>query len=969
MTVSPPVDERRFVSLMSVDIVGSTRLVAGLDPDDAQALLDSVFENIQAAVERRAGSIISFTGDGALIVFGWPEPNERHADSACEAAWDIQSTAGARQTIAGSVELRVGIASGRVAVRRIELGFVSRHDVIGEAVHRAAALQKHAPPGGILLCESTRGLSRLELAVESRKFDLGLRTGLVRCFLMLDKPRASPGALLEARHRYPVIGREMELERLKRLLDNASNAPAALACVAEPGLGKSRLAAAAAQMGVERDMGIVIHESRELERITPFAGARALVLAALGMEPGDVDPDRIAQAFDRAVGTKADRAATLAVFETADATATGQRSEPASQTRVARALAEMLCKGAIGGPSLVILEDLHNLDPESRQVLSFVVRASSAHAVALFITGRPEAVEAVRNLTPDIIEMGALTDDAIARLADHVEQNAQLGDAARREVVRRSAGNPFVLTQLVENQTFAPDRPGATVMPGSVESLIHARLDRLHPAARSLAQSLSLLGESIEADIALAAGGEDAEPGSEAMAELQKLAFLHISSVGTIRFRHALIAGACASSISRARRREIHNAAVEALLLRQADLPNLYPRLAHHAVEGGRDEQAIEFFWRAARRARSLTASQSLMDMIPQALACCDRLGQGGEARFVDLVLLAFETFHLRGEIDRIEAFLPRAAEAAEREGRRDKVCIARCHQGIAAWYHGRFVEGERIMRPALEEAKMLGHLPLRFAAQFILAQQLHNQARIDEALGLIGELCELMSGELELARLGAMGLPASIAHCHAGYYSLETGQYEAAQAHLATGLSIAERGADPYSESLACIALGRCLLLTGRNGEALDVLLRGEALIEQQGYDPALLNVSGLLATALTRLGRAEEAIVQAEARLDQGLLSRTGSYERHYFHCGYGEALVRAGRVEEGLAAIDAALEIARSTSNNCILVQSLALKAAMLARLSRDATIAAELAGEVKTIEARYGLHAPAHHLMMA
>jgi len=961
MPVSPPLNERRIVTVLSVDIVGSTRLVAGLDPDDAQILLDSVFVRIQQAVGARAGSIVAFSGDGAVVVFGWPESSEHHADNACLAAWDIQAVASAIGAAHPSIQLRVGLASGLVLVRKIEVGFVSRFDVIGDTVHRAAALQKCAPVGGTLVCESTRGLSTLLLSVEPKDLDLGLRTGPVRGFALKEAPRESPSALLEVRHKYPVVGRERELDLLRGLVRHDGEMPGALSCIAEPGLGKSRLAAAASQFAAERDRAVIIHEIRELERTTPFSGARALVLAALGAEPVS-SKDTVAHAFDRAGGLREDRSATLAVFDSSLAAQERQRHEPASQTRIARALAQILARASLACPSLIILEDLHNLDPESRQVLSFLMREATNHPLALFLTGRPEARDLAEAVAPNLLLLEPLADEAIGQLLGLADDKTQLTGGAKGEIIKRAAGNPFLLTQFIEEPGFFSQERDNSSLPRSVESLVHARLDRLGPAARRLAQSLSLLGESVEADVALAAAGPDANPGSAAMAELEKLAFLHLPAAGTIRFRHALIAAACASSVGRVRRREVHGAAVDALSAREADLPNLYPRLAYHAVEGGRDDRAIDFYWLAARRARSLTASQSLMAMFPQALACCERLGGQGEARFVDLVLLAFETFHVQGEIDRIEPHLERAAEFAERQGRRDKVCVARCHQGIAAWYHGRFADGERIMVSAFEEAKALDHLPLRFAAQFILAQQLHNQARIDEAFVLIRELCDILVGDLELARLGAMGLPASIAHSHAGYYILEQGRCGEAETYLHKGLSIAQRGSDPYSESLARIGLGRCLLLMGRNAEAFECLLSGEALIERQGFDPALLNIAGLLATTLSRLGRPQEAVARAEARLAQGLLDRTGSYERHYFWCGYGEALVVSGRHEEGLSRIDAAIAIGRSTSNPCILIQSLSLKAIMLDTLARDAEVARLLTSEIRQLEQRHGLLAP-------
>lgn len=954
----PPLNERRVVTVMSVDVVGSTRLVAGLDPDDTQALLDAFLARIQSAVEGRGGVIVSFTGDGALVVFGWPEASEQHADNACRAAWEIQAPGRAAETRTNGVEVRVGVASGLVVVRKIEVGLVSRYDVIGDAAHRAAALQKRAEPGQALVCDSTHGLSRLRQFAGSVELDLGLRTGPVRAFSLRGAEGESPGARLASRHPFPVLGRDGELGRLRDFLRDTARPTAVLGCIGEPGLGKSRLAAAVSALGAEGGRHVVIHESRDIDGTSPFAAARAILLAALASGPSD-GARVVADAFAMAEGAPDDLAAVLAIFEDAGGAKGPDVVEAASYARIARALARTFARGAIRQATLLIVEDVHNLDPETRQVLSYIAYEEPRAPLALFVTGRPEARDAVAAISQDIIELGPLNDQSLTRLIN-LTQATTLPQAAISHIVARAAGNPFVLTQLLEQPDLLEQN--AVVLPRSVESLIHARLDRLGPDARRLVQALSLLGESVEEDLAVAIAGKNASSRSEAMAELERLAFIHPPTESGIRFRHALIAAACASSVMRERGRQVHAAAMDALSDRQRDSPDVYPRLAHHAEQAGRDERAIDYHWEAARRARSLGASQSLMATFDRALACCERLGAAGEERFVDLVLLVFETFHLLGEIDRIEPYLTRAADFARAQGRSDKLCIAQCHLGIAAWYRGSFAEGERIMRPALEQAKALGRLPLRFAAQFILAQQLHNQARIDEAIALVGELCDMLNGDLVFARLGAMGLPASIANSHAGYYALEAGRYEEAERWLLRGLAIAEKGADAYSESLARIALGRCFLLMERNAEALECLQRGLAIIQKHGYDPALLNVTGLLAAALSRTGSASEAIILAKARLADGLLGRTGSYERHYFWCGLGEALVSDGQAEEGLSRIEEAIAIGRATQNPCILVQSLSLKAAALRRFSGDRSEAQLAAAEARELERRFHLVAP-------
>jgi class 3 adenylate cyclase len=147
--------ERGIVSVLAVDTVDSTGHIAGMDPDDAQELLDRIFRHLSTAIERASGLIVSYAGDGGVAVFGWPDSQEDHADRACDAAWQIQGASAEVLPLSNldgrPVEFRVGIHSGLVGLRRMTIGNETRLDTVGGTVHLAAALQKNAPAGGIVV--------------------------------------------------------------------------------------------------------------------------------------------------------------------------------------------------------------------------------------------------------------------------------------------------------------------------------------------------------------------------------------------------------------------------------------------------------------------------------------------------------------------------------------------------------------------------------------------------------------------------------------------------------------------------------------------------------------------------------------------------------------------------------------------------------------------------------------------------
>src|SRR6266849_8412350 len=144
--------ERNIITVLAVDMVGSTRHIGACDPDDAQAFLDHWLDHIRSAVDRVGGRIVHYAGDGGIAIFGWPSAFEDHADRACIAAWDIQKGPSESTGPGGDpVSFRVGVHSGIVGVRKGGRNSISRFDVAGATVHVAAKLQQEASPGEVLV--------------------------------------------------------------------------------------------------------------------------------------------------------------------------------------------------------------------------------------------------------------------------------------------------------------------------------------------------------------------------------------------------------------------------------------------------------------------------------------------------------------------------------------------------------------------------------------------------------------------------------------------------------------------------------------------------------------------------------------------------------------------------------------------------------------------------------------------------
>jgi class 3 adenylate cyclase/tetratricopeptide (TPR) repeat protein len=953
---APILADRRLLSILSVDMVGSSRHVESLDLDDTQILLDAALSHIQMAVQQASGTVISFNGDGALAIFGWPDANEAHAERACEAAWNIQHKRDQSAGLSPAVQFRVGVNSGLITIRHIDLGATARLDAIGAPTHVAAGLQQAAGPGSIFISDTTAELCRGRLMLEpvAAAHAAGKLPG--KAFRLCAAPSLRSPTPLGERFPAELVGRDRERAEIMAMLGANSKSARLLTLIGDPGLGKSHLASDIIRNSEREGRKVYVVEGHELGRSKSFAVFRDLLVSVLGARSLDVEAAILAEL----TGNES-RSSINAVLETIGKEVSGSQTTQSTQTEIANIFAKLVQRLVLDSNCLLVVEDLHYIDPESRQVLKILARQSPTESFSILITARPEAEEAAMQIAEHIMWLTPLTDANMGLLCERTWPDRLLEPKQFARAIRQAAGNPLIFEQIMLHVAKGSAMSG-TVLPQTIESLIHARIGKLSSPVQAAVQTLSLLGQRVDLKLAKALCGDVLDEGSDGLAQLESFAFIHRPDGECIRFRHALIAAACASTINRKRRREVHKAAIAEITRIHENLADYYPDLAHHAIGADDDAVAVEYLWLAARRARRTAASQSLMQLFDDAMACCKRLGAEGERRFVDFVLLSFETFHLVGAIDQIAPLIETAAEYAERQNRPDRQCAALCHAGITCWYQGRFADGVQIMHPALARAKSLDYLPLRFAAQFTLAQLYHNLGEIEKAYALILELCDLLTGDLEFARLGAMGLPASIAHSHAGYYILERGQYIQAELHCRRGLEIAINGRDAYSEVLARIGLGRTLNLQQRFAEALDCLAKAQVLIEAYGFDPANPNNIGLMCTALARSDRASEAIELAETCIAKGMLDRTGSYERHYFALGYGEALVSGGDLIAGFEQIDAAIAVGRKTSNPCILVQSMTLMAHLSALRMADTDATKRLIEERDAIAARFDL-APA------
>jgi class 3 adenylate cyclase/tetratricopeptide (TPR) repeat protein len=953
-----PLSERCILTVLAVDTVDSTGHVADLDPDKARELLDRIFDHVSHSVDHAGGLLVSFAGDGGIAIFGWPKSLEDHADRACEAAWRIQEPAvqdnPLRDGDGRSVHFRVGVHSGLASLRPTKRDHRAGVDIVGAVVHLAAALQKNARADSILISSKTLNLCRAALQLTPYDGAPALQKVRLKAFQLTGPPEPPTSPTVFRSYRFPFFGRETERRLLRQTLIERRGA---VALIGEPGIGKTRLAATAVDEARWKGMCVLAFTGDSQRRTTPFWAMRALILQSLSLGPMASASD-IRDAYSaRAIGDMKPFAATVMLQEFA---AGSSESAPSSRSQVARDLIDALAAVERGAPALIVVDDLQLVDPESVLCLRMIAKANAQPRFSLLMTGRVEAAAQARTCADTVLNLGPLPREDMVELASALWRGGGPGERLVDRLLDRADGVPFVLEQLALSEDLG-DADSAIALPDSVQSLIHARLNRLSAKAKALTQALSILGE--EVDIDLAVGTLRIEKASliRHQSELERLGLVHPVTAGAIRFRHAIVAEACVETVSAARREQIHRAAMEAICS-AGDVERHCERLAYHAEGAHDDEKALEYLWLAALNARRASAVDSLYLTFTRAMSCIERIGEPAEPKFVDFVLMAFGSLAQIGEFRSLAAYLPRALELARKQHRKSKVCAALCHLGMASFFAGRYAESREHSERAVEIANELDSLPLIFAANFNLASALHGLGSLRPAISLHHDLAARLSGNLETARLGAAGIPASIARSYLCWFLTEVGEYEEGLTYVERAIAIARQVGEPYSELLALNAKGRALLRLKRYPESIASLEDGVALMERYAYDTIRPHILGTLASALARSGSGARAIAQVSDWLKREREHRTGPLELFQLNAGYAEALAAIGETEQALERANRALDIGRQIGSPCLIAQGLGVRARLRAKAG-DANGAKTDLAEQEELCGRYAIVADA------
>jgi len=621
--------ERRPVTVMFCDLVGSTSLAAKLDAEDWRNLVNAYLDETSAAVTGLGGHVLKKLGDGLMALFGYPKAQENDAERAVRAALAIRRALGylnARNAARGAPELaaRIGIESGLVVVD-------ATGEVFGEAPNVAARVQAAAEPGSVLMTMNVqRHVAGLFVAEEQEARELKGVSAPVRLFRII---RASGGGRRGGvRTLTPFVGREEELALLARRWERARAGEGQLMLiVGEPGLGKSRLIEEfhARLSGTPHTW--VEWSASQLLQNTPLHPIGEWGRQRFGVDaPAE---QRLADLADtlRLIGLDpAENGPLLAPLVDIPLPPGRSASSPPEELR-RRQLAAMtawVLAGARSQPVVLAFEDLHWADPTSVDLLRALADRGAQAPLLLLATTRLEfrAPWSLRS-HHSVISLSPLDRAGVARMVGEISASHGLSEEVIEGVRERTGGVPLFVEEVTRLLLERGEQGGVQAIPPTLQQSLTARLDRLGPA-REVAQIGAVLGRDFAYPLLRDVAETDDLRLQASLDRLTEADLLFVEGAppqANYRFKHALIQDAAYDSLLKSSRQALHRRAAELLRDNPKRATAAPEVIAHHFTQAGLDDLAIEWWGRAGDQALRRSAFQEAIAHLGKAIEMADR--------------------------------------------------------------------------------------------------------------------------------------------------------------------------------------------------------------------------------------------------------------------------------------------------------------------------------------------------------
>jgi class 3 adenylate cyclase/tetratricopeptide (TPR) repeat protein len=948
-TAAPrPLDtaERRQLTIMFCDLVGSTALSTRLDPEDMREIIGAYHRCCADLITGAGGFVARYMGDGVLAYFGYPQAHEHDAERAARVGLTLVEAVPKLKTAAGPLQVRVGIATGLVVVGDlIGAGVAQEQGVVGETPNLASRLQTLAEPGTVVISSSTRKLTgglfdyRDLGAVALKGF-----AEMVPAWQVLGASAAESRFTALRASTTPLVGRGEEIDLLLRRWEQAKGGEGAVVLLSgEPGIGKSRVV----ETIFERLSGEPLARLREFcsphDQDTALYPSITQLERAAGFRRDDTDEQRLSKLeavlalATNDLGEAVPLLAGLLSIPTGDRYPALDLTPQKRKEKTLRALVAQVEGLAARQPVLLVVEDAHWADPTSLELFELIVGRASSLPLLAIVTFRPEFVPAwVGRPQVTLISLNRLPRRLRVEMIAHVTGGKVLPQEITEQIIDRTDGVPLFIEELTKavvesgllvkaDDRYVATGPAAPLgIPTSLQESLLARLDRLAPTS-DVVQIAAALGRQFSHELISAVAVMPQQQLDDALEQLVNAELIFRRGMppdAKYTFKHALVQDTAYGTLLRGRRQQIHARIAATLEEQFPDIVATQPGLlARHCAEAGLSERAVVYWLKAGQQALARSATTEAAVQLRKGLGALDGLpdGPGRRQHELDLQLaLGLALMAMKGySASEVGETLARARALAEQIDRPEYLWPVFLGQSS---FHR--VRGEH--RLALTLAEQLEKI---------------GEARNDVAAQLVGRWANgrtrLFLGDFVAAR-------ALLERCHG-------------LADLAPGGGVAP--SDLYAMMLAY--LGWTLAVLGYIDQARSRL--NEALSEARR-----LRHTQTLADVLLSASPVERIIGSPQMQGHAQELLALSTERGMPLHLGWatvyrGASLIALGQRQEGLSLIIRGRAEIRTTGAVTGTPDLLMMLAGAYARLGKPVdglNCLAEAAQIIETTEERYG-----------
>ncbi|RWQ52882.1 AAA family ATPase [Mesorhizobium sp.] len=652
--------ERRQLTVMFVDLVGSTALATRLDPEDLREIIGAYHRCVADTVAHFGGFVAKHMGDGVLVYFGYPQAHENAAEQAVRAGLALVDAV-RRLPEPEPLRVRVGIGTGQVVVGDlISAGEGHERGVVGETPNLAARLQALAEPDAVVIGPQTRQLVgdlfeyRDLGAVEVKGFPEPIHPYQV----VRESAVESRFEALHGTTPTPLVGREEEVDLLQRHWHRAKSGEGRLVLLSgEPGIGKSRLTVTLQERIQNEPHTRLRYFCSPHHQDSALHPTIAQLERAAGLErddPPERKMDKLAALLAPASPEDGALLAELLSLPTEGRFPPLQLTPQRKKEKTFAALLRQLEDLARQGPVLMLFEDVHWIDPSSRELLDLVVERVPLLPVLLLLTFRPEFQPPwTGQAHVTVLVLNRLDRREGAALVQRVVGTGELPSEVVAEIIERTDGVPLFVEELTKavleggNTRTVLSRAAATALnvPATLHASLMARLDRLGSTVKEIAQVGAVLGREFSYELLAAVAQRNAADLNGALDQLVGAGLVFCRGtqpLATYLFKHALVQDAAYGTLLRAKRQELHKRVADVLEEKWTEITEAQPELlAHHLQEAGDWAGALDHWQKAGRAAVARAATREAVSHFASAIDCSRRLGDvsGGAERMTRLHL------------------------------------------------------------------------------------------------------------------------------------------------------------------------------------------------------------------------------------------------------------------------------------------------------------------------------------------